>query len=947
MSKVYQQAQGTECLTFLYTPDNDTSVNSIVAAMRSNNSPAIPDSRTKGFGSMSEADAYLFANPQTTLGAVHFNVTDAQHISFTLQSNSSTNWFKGHYQNPNTYFQLPLQMAVERETARHLANGSNLGWDVSYTDFAHPASQSASVVGNIAPTFFFASVMFNFVVLLHNLVSEKESGVRQVMSTMGLLTSPFWLTWALFEGVQALVSTLLILAASYAFHFDIMWQNSFWLSFLLLLLTNLALVSFCFFISTFLRHSSTAVPAGFGLFIVAWVMLLVVAFGFPYSTNYSSGLVALFSLFPWTILGKGIGDLASATTGDGSVGISWSHRYSYCQSQTPSSSQQQSLGYYTTSCVAPLPHLFLFAVAQCIGYMVLAVYLDKVLPDRMGVRLPFWYPLLPSYWKPTKTTSPQHAAAALQLAAQEEDSPTDADVAAEVAAMQAMCAQWISAQSRSVQTANSRSHGKPAHHPQLNGGLDNSVVQCVCHSSSCEDAGHLQAYVVPSISADLRENGAVVLPEAGSCDRTPEQRPDGLKTALTNLAPERQCAISMFGLRRSFVKRPALWRRLLKKERSTEAVAVKGNWLGIQQGECFCLLGPNGAGKSTTINCLTGVLPATAGEAVVYGSSITHQGGLDRVRGLMGVCLQFDVLWDNLTGREHLMLFGAIKGLDRRQAEKQADALLDQVKLGAAGGVRAGAYSGGMRRRLSLAVALLGNPKVLYLDEPTTGMDPISRRHLWDLIISVKQNCAIMLTTHSMEEADILGDRIGIMARGQLCCLGSGLHLKQRFGSGYRLSVQVQQDEHSSSSVQENRLQQIAAFVQQHTGAVLVDKLETHLHFKVPTEAESKLTHFFAQIKEEKDMLYIGDVQLRLTPLEEVFMAVAHEAEVKHAQHMHETTELMLNGGIALQVAMGASHAVAPDGQVYILKWVQDDNGRLHLQDHKLDTLTNHNGGAE
>ena len=98
-------------------------------------------------------------------------------------------------------------------------------------------------------------------------------------------------------------------------------------------------------------------------------------------------------------------------------------------------------------------------------------------------------------------------------------------------------------------------------------------------------------------------------------------------------------------------------------------------------GECFCLLGPNGAGKSTTINCLTGVLPTTAGEVVVHGSSITHPGVLDSVRGLMGVCPQFDVLWDNLTGREHLLLFGAIKGLDRRQAAKQADALLEQTRL--------------------------------------------------------------------------------------------------------------------------------------------------------------------------------------------------------------------------------------------------------------------------
>ncbi len=142
-----------------------------------------------------------------------------------------------------------------------------------------------------------------------------------------------------------------------------------------------------------------------------------------------------------------------------------------------------------------------------------------------------------------QTTSPQRAAEALQLAAQEEDSSTDADVAAEHAAMQAMCAHWISAQSRSVQTANNCSHGKPAQHLQLHGGLNNSMVQCIGHSSSsgssCEDAGHLQACLVPSISADLSENGAVVLPEAGSCDRAAGQHQDGLKAAVTKPAPER------------------------------------------------------------------------------------------------------------------------------------------------------------------------------------------------------------------------------------------------------------------------------------------------------------------------------------------------------------------------------------------------------------------------
>jgi ABC-type multidrug transport system ATPase subunit len=122
---------------------------------------------------------------------------------------------------------------------------------------------------------------------------------------------------------------------------------------------------------------------------------------------------------------------------------------------------------------------------------------------------------------------------------------------------------------------------------------------------------------------------------------------------------------------------------------------------------------------------------------------------------------------------------------------RQAGELLDAVKLSAAARQRTSAYSGGMRRRLSVAIALLGDPLVVYLDEPTTGMDPISRRHVWDIIEASKEGRAIVLTTHSMEEADILGDRVAIMARGRVRAIGSTLRLKQRFGSGYQLSVSV------------------------------------------------------------------------------------------------------------------------------------------------------------
>eukprot|EP00798_Chlamydomonas_sp_ICE-L_P019212 gene19212-25829_t len=267
-----------------------------------------------------------------------------------------------------------------------------------------------------------------------------------------------------------------------------------------------------------------------------------------------------------------------------------------------------------------------------------------------------------------------------------------------------------------------------------------------------------------------------------------------------------------------------------KKERDLVAVAVQGNWLSIPAGQCFALLGPNGAGKTTTFNCLTGAIPPSdgdaliygssaippsAGDALIYGNSVRTPAGQSRIRSIMGVCPQFDVLWSELTGREHLDLFGVIKGLsaDPRQPtihplsqsnplpSKETDnetatgrfsvqEMLRKVGLdGVASNRRTSTYSGGMKRRLSVAMALMGDPQVVFLDDPTSGMDPISKRQVWDLLVAYKKDRVLVLTTHSMEEAEMLGDRIGIFVSGQLRCLGSSLHLKSRFGSGYKLSV--------------------------------------------------------------------------------------------------------------------------------------------------------------
>eukprot|EP01121_Diplochlamys_sp_Union-15-3_P000931 TRINITY_DN10786_c0_g1_i6.p1 TRINITY_DN10786_c0_g1~~TRINITY_DN10786_c0_g1_i6.p1 ORF type:complete len:784 (+),score=104.40 TRINITY_DN10786_c0_g1_i6:45-2354(+) len=200
-------------------------------------------------------------------------------------------------------------------------------------------------------------------------------------------------------------------------------------------------------------------------------------------------------------------------------------------------------------------------------------------------------------------------------------------------------------------------------------------------------------------------------------------------------------------------------------------VAVHHLTMGVDSGECLGFLGPNGAGKSTTINMLCGYLTPTEGTVLVNGLNMKIS--TDEIHLQMGVCPQADTLWGCLTAREHLLFYGRLKNLKGKVLDEQVDYWLEQVKLTPAGDKISKEYSGGMKRRLSVAIALIGNPKIVLLDEPSTGLDPASRRALWDVIINYKKQCALLLTTHSMEEAEALCDRLAIFNHGKLRCIGA------------------------------------------------------------------------------------------------------------------------------------------------------------------------------
>jgi ABC-2 type transport system ATP-binding protein len=213
-----------------------------------------------------------------------------------------------------------------------------------------------------------------------------------------------------------------------------------------------------------------------------------------------------------------------------------------------------------------------------------------------------------------------------------------------------------------------------------------------------------------------------------------------------------------------------------------QVTALDGLSLAVEEGTVLGLLGPNGSGKTTTVSILSTALAPDAGRATVLGSDVVRDAA--RVRRVIGFAGQFAAVDPNLTGRENLTLVARLSRVDRKRVRARADELLDAFGLTGAAGRLVRTYSGGMRRRLDVAAALLHNPPVLFLDEPTTGLDPESRLGLWDSIRDlVRTGTTVLLTTQYLDEADVLADQIVVIADGQAVGTGTPAELKARFGS--------------------------------------------------------------------------------------------------------------------------------------------------------------------
>ncbi|XP_074239283.1 phospholipid-transporting ATPase ABCA3-like [Saimiri boliviensis] len=300
--------------------------------------------------------------------------------------------------------------------------------------------------------------------------------------------------------------------------------------------------------------------------------------------------------------------------------------------------------------------------------------------------------------------------------------------------------------------------------------------------------------------------------------------------------------------------------------KSPAILAVKNISLAIQKGECFGLLGYNGAGKTTTFQILTGEESPTSGDVFIDGFSLRKD--ILQVRSRIGYCPQFDALLEYMTAQEIMVMYARIWGVSEPQIGLYVNKWLNSLDLESHADKLIHTYSGGNKRRLSTAIALMGRSSVIFLDEPSTGMDPVARRRLWDMVTKTRESGkAIVITSHSMEECDALCTSLAIMVQGKFMCLGSPQHLKNKFGNIYILKVKFKT---------EAKLENFKCYVATtFPGSVLKHENQGILNYYIPSK-DNGWGKVFGILEQAKEQFDLEDYSISQITLEQVFLTFAN-----------------------------------------------------------------------
>uniref|UniRef100_A0A3B3U027 Cholesterol transporter ABCA5 n=1 Tax=Poecilia latipinna TaxID=48699 RepID=A0A3B3U027_9TELE len=644
--------------------------------------------------------------------------------SSMLKCKAANYWYSGFTRLQSMIDAAIIEMQTKRPVRKEL--------DIKVVMMGQPGSVEVHKFPHALISIYLVLAFTPFVTfLIVNVAAEKEHRLKDTMTMMGLYDTAFWLSWGLLYA--ALVTAMSILMAIIATYTALFPNSDFFVVFSLIFLYGISSIFFSFMLTPLFKKPKFASTVGSMLTVVFGCMSLFTVL----MRDFPQPLVWLLCLLSPSAFSIGIAQVVYLEAqGDGAVFSS------------------------LTNGPHPLYVPLVMLALDCILYLLLALYLDQVLPGDFGIKRSMLYFLKPSYW-----------------------------------------------------------------------------------------SKHRKRYAEVSSVYDAEANGA---PGGDEC--------------VEPVSPEFRGkeAIRIANICKVY------------KDKDSTVEALRGFTFDIYEGQITALLGHSGAGKSTLMNILCGICPPTNGSATIYGSPVAEIAEGSEMKQLVGICPQFNIIFDVLTVEEHLRIFAAIKGIPPADVDAEVTRVLKDLDLEKIMTAQAKNLSGGQKRKLSVGIAILGDPKILLLDEPTAGMDPCSRHQVWSLLKNRRAGRVIVLSTHYMDEADILADRKAVISQGQLKCVGSSLYLKIKCGVGYHLRMSISEGCDT---------EKVASLMKQHVPkAKLSRQHDTELTFTLPFESMNTFSGLFSEL-DCQPQLGIINYGVSMTTLEDVFLRLESEAEVDQADY--------------------------------------------------------------
>nr|KAF6336044.1 ATP binding cassette subfamily A member 12 [Myotis myotis] len=622
-------------------------------------------------------------------------------------------------------------------------------------NFLTSVSYSLPIVLMVAWVVFIAA-------FVKKLVYEKDLRLHEYMKMMGVNSSSHFFAW-LIESVGFLLVTIAILIFILKFG-NILPKTNGFILFLYFSDYSLSVIAMSYLISVFFNNTNIAALIGSLIYIIAFFPFIVLV---TVDDELSYVVKVFMSLLSPTAFSYASQYIARYE--EQGIGLQWENMYS-----SPVQDDTTSFGW-----------LCCLILADSFIYFLIAWYVRNVFPGTYGMAAPWYFPILPSYWKERFG-----------------------------------CAE--------------------VKHEKSNGLMFTNIMMQNTNPSASPE------YMFPS-----------------------------------NIEPEPKdltVGVALHGVTKTYGSK----------------IAVDNLNLNFYEGHITSLLGPNGAGKTTTISMLTGLFGTSAGTIFVDGKDIKKD--LHNVRKSMGVCMQHDVLFSYLTTKEHLLLYGSIKvpHWTKKQLHEEVKRTLKDTGLYSHRHKRVGTLSGGMKRKLSISIALIGGSRVVILDEPSTGVDPCSRRSIWDVISKNKTARTIILSTHHLDEAEVLSDRIAFLEMGGLRCCGSPFYLKEAFGDGYHLTLTKKKSPNLNANAICDTMA-VTAMIRSHLPeAYLKEDIGGELVYVLPpfsTKVSGAYLSLLRALDNGMGDLNIGCYGISDTTVEEVFLNLTKESHKPSNMSLEHLTQ--------------------------------------------------------